>query len=212
MSRDSQPLIFERSVKGRKAYSLPDLDVPEMPLESLLPSELLRETPPALPEVSEPDLVRHYTALSRLNYGVDNGFYPLGSCTMKYNPKMNEAMVRLAGLSDIHPYQPEETVQGPSNDVRAAGVLAEIAGMDAVSAATGRRRARGDDRPADGRAYPRTGARKRRRLSIPTRPTAPTPPAPPGRLRRRHRQEQRAGTGRPRRSAGQARRAHRRAS
>ena len=99
MSRDSQPLIFERSVKGRKAYSLPDLDVPEMPLESLLPSELLRETPPALPEVSEPDLVRHYTVLSRRNFGVDNGFYPLGSCTMKYNPKINEDAARLDGFA-----------------------------------------------------------------------------------------------------------------
>jgi len=134
MNRDSQPLIFERSVKGRKAYSLPASDVPEVPLESVIPPSLLRDAPPALPEVSEPDLVRHYTALSRRNYGVDNGFYPLGSCTMKYNPKTNEAVVRLAGFSHIHPYQPEETVQGALQLMwELQEALAAITGMDAVS-------------------------------------------------------------------------------
>ena len=134
MNRDSQPLIFERSVKGRKAYSLPASDVPEVPLESVIPPSLLRDAPPALPEVSEPDLVRHYTALSRRNYGVDNGFYPLGSCTMKYNPKTNEAVVRLADFSHIHPYQPEETVQGALQLMwELQEALAAITGMDAVS-------------------------------------------------------------------------------
>ncbi|MBO2534051.1 MAG: glycine dehydrogenase (aminomethyl-transferring), partial [Thermoactinomycetaceae bacterium] len=105
-------LIFELSKPGRVAYSLPEPDVPAIEPEEVLPEELLRDEPPELPEVSEPDLVRHYIELSRRNYGVDNGFYPLGSCTMKYNPKVHEDVARLPGFARIHPYQPEETVQG----------------------------------------------------------------------------------------------------
>jgi glycine dehydrogenase subunit 2 len=103
----TRPLIFEISSSGRCAASLPGLDVPR----TALPDGLVRETLP-LPEVSEGDLVRHYTHLSQINYGVDTGFYPLGSCTMKYNPKINEAMARLPGFTDIHPYQEEEAAQG----------------------------------------------------------------------------------------------------
>jgi glycine dehydrogenase subunit 2 len=100
-------LIFEISRPGRCAASLPSLDVPE----AALPEGLVREDL-SLPEVSEGDLVRHYTHLSQINYGVDTGFYPLGSCTMKHNPKINEVVARLPGFTELHPYQPVETVQG----------------------------------------------------------------------------------------------------
>jgi glycine dehydrogenase subunit 2 len=103
----TEPLIYEISRPGRCAVALPDLDVP--PAE--LPEGLVREDLP-LPEVSEPDLVRHYTHLSQVNYAVDTGFYPLGSCTMKYNPRINEDTARLPGFAHLHPYQDEDTVQG----------------------------------------------------------------------------------------------------
>ncbi len=109
---NDQPLIFERSKPGRIAYSLPTLDVPAVDVSELVPADYLRTEEPELPEVSELDLMRHYTALSKRNHGVDSGFYPLGSCTMKYNPKINENVARLAGFAHIHPLQPEETVQG----------------------------------------------------------------------------------------------------
>jgi len=104
----SEPIIYELGSPGRCAVSLPALDVPEagMPPASLLRDDL------DLPEVSEVDLVRHYVKLSRMNYGVDMGMYPLGSCTMKYNPKVNESVARLPGFTAIHPYQPEGSVQG----------------------------------------------------------------------------------------------------
>ncbi len=101
------PLIFELSRPGRCGVSLPALDVPPADL----PEGLVREGLP-LPEVSEADLVRHYTCLSQMNYGVDTGFYPLGSCTMKYNPRINEEVARLPGFVNLHPYQDEGTVQG----------------------------------------------------------------------------------------------------
>ena len=102
-----KPLIFEISRPGRCAATLPDLDVPQADL----PTDLVREELP-LPEVSEPDLIRHYTHLSQMNHGVDIGFYPLGSCTMKYNPKINEQVARLPSFVNLHPYQNDETVQG----------------------------------------------------------------------------------------------------
>jgi glycine dehydrogenase subunit 2 len=107
-----EPLIFEVSSPGRKAYSLPELGVPDKPVESMLPKSEFRTTAPELPEVAEVDLIRHFTRLSQLNHGVDIGFYPLGSCTMKYSPKINEEVSNLPGLAEIHPYAPEETVQG----------------------------------------------------------------------------------------------------
>lgn len=129
-----QPLIFELSRPGRIAYSLPDCDVPEQAVEELIPSGYLRQTPAQLPEVSEVDLIRHFTELSRRNYGVDNGFYPLGSCTMKYNPKRNERMARLTGFASIHPYQAEETAQGALELMfKLQTELEEITGMDRVS-------------------------------------------------------------------------------
>jgi len=126
----SVPLIFEKGAPGRRAYELPELDVDERSVEELIPAELLRREPPALPEVSEPEAVRHFIALSRRNYGVDVGFYPLGSCTMKYNPKINELAASLPGFAHIHPYQPEETVQGALELMYTLEqYLCEIAGM-----------------------------------------------------------------------------------
>ncbi len=127
-------LIFEMSRPGRVAHSLPHTDVEETAVEDLIPSHLIREEEAELPEVSEVDLIRHYTELSRRNYGVDNGFYPLGSCTMKYNPKINEDMARLPGFAQIHPYQPEESVQGALQLLfELQQDLAEITGMDEVT-------------------------------------------------------------------------------
>lgn len=108
----NEPLIFEMSKKGRRAYLLPELDVPFKPERELWDKKYLREKAPDLPEVSELDVVRHYTNLSRRNYGVDLGFYPLGSCTMKYNPKINEDIALLPGFARAHPLQSEESVQG----------------------------------------------------------------------------------------------------
>lgn len=136
MSRQTEdfPLLFELSKPGRIASSLPPLDVPDVEISRELPVGYLREELPALPELSEVDLIRHYTGLSKRNHGVDSGFYPLGSCTMKYNPKRNEAIARLSGFTDIHPYQPEDTVQGALEVMyRLQTYLAEITGMDAVS-------------------------------------------------------------------------------
>ena len=128
------PLIFERSRSGRAAYSLPGCDVPDVPLEEIVPPAYLRTEPAALPELYEVDVVRHYTALSRRNFGVDNGFYPLGSCTMKYNPKLNEDAARLPGFARIHPYQAEESVQGALELLYTLQRdLAEITGMDRVT-------------------------------------------------------------------------------
>ncbi|MFS0751460.1 aminomethyl-transferring glycine dehydrogenase subunit GcvPB [Oceanobacillus sp. 1P07AA] len=134
MSNKDFPLIFERSKEGRTSYSLPELDVESFDLEEELGSEYVRQTPPELPEVSELDIIRHFTGLSNRNYGVDSGFYPLGSCTMKYNPKINEDIARLDGFSHIHPYQDVSTVQGAMAvmyDLQES--LKEITGMHEVS-------------------------------------------------------------------------------
>ncbi|GAA0081111.1 aminomethyl-transferring glycine dehydrogenase subunit GcvPB [Clostridium sporogenes] len=129
--KDYNKVIFELSSEGRKGYRLPNLDVPEVELSELLPKNLLREDEINLPEVSEVDVVRHYTALSSKNYTVDNGFYPLGSCTMKYNPKINEDMAALSGFSKIHPLQDENISQGALElmyDLKTR--LCEITGLD----------------------------------------------------------------------------------
>ncbi len=126
-------LLFDYSREGRTAYSLPGLDVPEFPIENLLPGARLRSDN-ALPELSEIDIVRHYHRLSDLNHHVDKGFYPLGSCTMKYNPKVNEDLCRLPGLTALHPLQPAETIQGALRLMyELAEYLKEISGLDAVS-------------------------------------------------------------------------------
>jgi glycine cleavage system P protein (glycine dehydrogenase) subunit 2 len=127
-------LVFEVSSPGRVGYSLPECDVPVADLRAFLPARYLRSEAPALPEVSEFDVVRHYSRLSRLNYGLDTHFYPLGSCTMKYNPRLNEDMARLPGFARLHPLTPEIAAQGALALMHAlAAALAEIAGMDAVS-------------------------------------------------------------------------------
>jgi glycine dehydrogenase subunit 2 len=132
--KPEKALIFELSKPGRVAYSLPPCDVPEAAPVEYIPAAMLRETKAQLPEVYEVDVIRHYTELSRRNFGVDNGFYPLGSCTMKYNPKINEDTARFNGFAKIHPYQPEESIQGAlellytlQND------LAALTGMDQVT-------------------------------------------------------------------------------
>jgi len=127
-------LIFELSQPGRVGYSLPECDVPRVETSSVIPQEMLRSEAAALPEVYEVDVIRHYTELSRLNFGVDNGFYPLGSCTMKYNPKINEDVARYAGFAKIHPYQPETSIQGALEMLHTLqNDLAALTGMDAVT-------------------------------------------------------------------------------
>ncbi|MBE0337679.1 glycine dehydrogenase subunit 2 [Paenibacillus sp. 28ISP30-2] len=134
MKEHDQALIFELSRSGRIAYSLPECDVPRRPVAELLPDYAQRSEPAALPEVYEVDVIRHYTALSRRNFGVDNGFYPLGSCTMKYNPKVNEDVARYAGFAKIHPYQPEGSIQGAMALLHTLqSDLAALTGMDAVT-------------------------------------------------------------------------------
>ncbi len=129
-----EKLIFEKGAPGRRAATLPAMDVPVEPLESMIPPGLLREEPAPLPEVSEIEVVRHYTHLSQRNFGVDTGFYPLGSCTMKYNPKLNEDMAALPGFAHIHPLQPDSTVQGAIQlCYELERYLAEIAGMARVT-------------------------------------------------------------------------------
>lgn len=134
MHNQDQALIFELSTPGRIGYSLPEMDVPELDLNGLLPDGYLRIEEPELPEVSELDIMRHYTALSRRNHGVDSGFYPLGSCTMKYNPKINENVARFNGFAHVHPLQDESSVQGALEllyDLQEH--LIEITGMDEVT-------------------------------------------------------------------------------
>jgi len=129
-----EPLIFELSSPGRVGYSLPDCNVEEKDLAELLPAGSLRDAPPPLPEVSEIDVIRHFTRLSRLNHGVDIDMYPLGSCTMKYNPRVNEDVAALEGFTSLHPYQPEETAQGALQLMyELASYLAEIGGVSRVS-------------------------------------------------------------------------------
>jgi glycine dehydrogenase subunit 2 len=134
MNKKDQPLIFELGTSGRIGYSLPDLDVPETDVEELFPADYIRKEEPALPEVSELQIMRHYTALSQRNFGVESGFYPLGSCTMKYNPKINEDIARLPGFAHIHPLQNEDTVQGAMELMyRLQTNLEAITGMDEVT-------------------------------------------------------------------------------
>lgn len=123
-----EPLVFELSKAKRTGYTLP----PKAPSESNIPNKLIRAEL-ELPELSEPEVVRHYTRLSQMNYGIDSGFYPLGSCTMKYNPKICEELAALETASSIHPYQDEDTVQGALELMYKLGqCLAEIAGVARV--------------------------------------------------------------------------------
>jgi glycine dehydrogenase subunit 2 len=131
---DRPPLLFESSRPGRYTAILPAADVPEKPLSSLIPDSHTARSLPPLPELGELDVVRHYTNLSTLNMSIDSNFYPLGSCTMKYNPKRNERLAGLPGLSAQHPYQDESTLQGLLAILfDLERILAEIAGLEAVS-------------------------------------------------------------------------------
>ncbi len=126
----SSKLIFEMSSVGRTGYRFPEIDVPNLPLKNQIKASLLRESVPVLPEVSEVDIIRHYSSLSKKNFGVDAGFYPLGSCTMKYNPKINEDVGNFSGFSGIHPLQSEESVQGFLEMLyKTTESLCEITGM-----------------------------------------------------------------------------------
>lgn len=129
--RDYDKLIFELSKLGRKGYRLPTLDVDDTALESLIPYDYLDSEELNFPEVSEFDVIRHYTNLSSKNYDLDKGFYPLGSCTMKYNPKINEDVAKYDGFANVHPLQPESTVQGSLRVMyELEEYLSEIGGMD----------------------------------------------------------------------------------
>jgi len=161
-------LIFNLSADGTEGISLPDIDVPETELAEAIPADCLRRKEPDLPSVAEPEVIRHFISLSIKNHHLDKGFYPLGSCTMKYNPKINEYLARSHRFTLAHPHSPDEAVQGTLAllyDLSA--MLCEIAGMDAVTL-----------QPAAGahgeftallmiRAYHRAGRREPRKVVIP---------------------------------------------
>src|SRR3954453_13965347 len=110
--REETVTIYERSKEGRRAFVAPETDVPETPLSELLPEGATASPPAELPEISEPEIVRHYNNLSKKNFDLDTGFYPLGSCTMKHNPKLNERVASLPGFARLHPLQDAEYAQG----------------------------------------------------------------------------------------------------
>ncbi len=130
----NEALLFERSSPGKQAYQLPELDVPAVSAAETLGAENVRGAIDGFPEVSEVEAIRHFTRLSSWNYSIDHGMYPLGSCTMKYNPRINEVVARIEGLAWAHPYQPEALSQGCMRLMeRLEAALAEITGMDAVT-------------------------------------------------------------------------------
>jgi glycine dehydrogenase subunit 2 len=129
----NEGLIFEKSSPGKKAYKLPPLDVPPVEVDDVL-GEAAREDLGQMPEVSEIEIIRHFTRLSTWNYAVDHGMYPLGSCTMKYNARVNEYAARMPGLAEAHPYQPERISQGALRIIKMLSEqLIEITGMDAIT-------------------------------------------------------------------------------
>src|SRR6201985_3443406 len=127
----STEVIFELSKPGRRCHKLPACDVPAAkPLNALIPQEHLASGPPPLPEVGEIDLIRHFTNLSARNMSIDTNFYPLGSCTMKYNPKRHERLAALPGFAELHPLQDDDTVQGMLELLHGMQeYLAEISGL-----------------------------------------------------------------------------------
>ena len=129
-----EPVIFYKSVSGRKGSSLPETGVPKANPGDIFDSEMIRTDDALLPELSEPDVVRHFTRLSTWNFGIDHGFYPLGSCTMKYNPKINEEVARFKGFTALHPYTAVKNAQGAIKlMVEFENMLAEISGMSAIT-------------------------------------------------------------------------------
>jgi glycine dehydrogenase subunit 2 len=134
MQKERATTIFERSRPGRRAATLPPLDVPERPIDELIPAHLRRERPPELPEVSEPEIIRHYNRISRRNFDLDTGLYPLGSCTMKHNPRLNERVAALPGHARLHPAQDPKRAQGALELMWLLGdALSEICGLPHVS-------------------------------------------------------------------------------
>jgi glycine dehydrogenase subunit 2 len=134
LAADDELTIYERSVAGRRAFVAPACDVPPRPLDELIPAHMRRREPPRLPEVSEPEIVRHYNRLSKRNFDLDTGFYPLGSCTMKHNPKLHERVAALPGHAKLHPLQAPEAAQGALELMwRLQCALGEIAGLPHVS-------------------------------------------------------------------------------
>ena len=130
----NEPLLFEMGSPGRTAYSLPKCDVPEVKLEAILPTTEIRNPIDNLPELTELDVVRHFTRLSQWNFSIDTNFYPLGSCTMKYNPKVNNETANLSGFAQHHPYTPEALSQGSLQLMfELQEYLKEISGMEHVS-------------------------------------------------------------------------------
>ena len=133
-ARPDTVTIFERSQAGRRAFVAPASDVPEVAVSELLPASAIRAEAPALPEVSEPEIVRHYNNLSKQNFDLDTGFYPLGSCTMKHNPKVNERVAAYPGHARLHPLQEPEHAQGALELMwRLQGALSEVSGLPHVS-------------------------------------------------------------------------------
>jgi glycine dehydrogenase subunit 2 len=133
LQREPAVTIFERGAPGRRAFQCPQLDVPEASIDKLLPTHLRRAEPPRLPEVSEPEIVRHYVRLSKRNFDLDSGFYPLGSCTMKHNPRLHERVAALPGHARLHPLQDPEHAQGALELMwNLERALAEISGLGHV--------------------------------------------------------------------------------
>jgi glycine dehydrogenase subunit 2 len=132
--REETVTIYERSKEGRRAFVAPETDVPSVPLSDLLPDDAIRRSAPELPEIAEPEIVRHYNNLSKKNFDLDTGFYPLGSCTMKHNPKLNERVAALPGHARLHPLTPPERAQGALELMwLLQRSLAEICGLPHVS-------------------------------------------------------------------------------
>jgi glycine dehydrogenase subunit 2 len=133
LQREQAVTIFERGAQGRRAFQCPDVDVPDVSLDELLPAHLRRTEPPRLPEASEPEIVRHYVRLSKRNFDLDSGFYPLGSCTMKHNPRLHERVAALPGHARLHPLQDPERAQGALELMwNLERALSEISGLPHV--------------------------------------------------------------------------------
>jgi glycine dehydrogenase subunit 2 len=134
LQREAARTIFEKGAPGRRAFTCPDLDVPAAEAQEILPERFRRAEPPRLPEVSEPEIVRHYVGLSKRNFDLDSGFYPLGSCTMKHNPRLHERAAALPGHSRLHPLQDPGRAQGALELMWSLqGALSEISGLPHVS-------------------------------------------------------------------------------
>jgi glycine dehydrogenase subunit 2 len=133
LQREGAVTIFQHGAPGRRAFQCPDLDVPDVPIGELLPAHMLRTQPPRLPEVTEPEIVRHYVRLSKRNFDLDSGFYPLGSCTMKHNPRLHERVAALPGHARLHPLQDPARAQGALELMwNLERALSEISGLPHV--------------------------------------------------------------------------------